>query len=72
MRIFAPDAADILKAKKIVNAFIIAEEQGLGVVSLGTKMIDPPVVKRAQTTIDLAIDMGFISKNWREEFLMEK
>jgi len=69
---FAPDAADILKAKKIVNAFIIAEEQGLGVVSLGTKMIDPPVVKRAQTTIDLAIDMGFISKNWREEFLMEK
>jgi citrate lyase subunit beta/citryl-CoA lyase len=69
---FAPDAADILKAKKIVNAFIIAEEQGLGVVSLGTKMIDPPVVKRAQTTIDLAIDMGFISKNWRKEFLMEK
>ncbi len=69
---FAPDAADIEKAKKIVNAFIIAEEQGLGVVSLGTKMIDPPVVKRAEKTINLAIDLGFISKNWREEFLMEK
>ncbi|MCD4772791.1 MAG: citrate lyase subunit beta [Bacteroidales bacterium] len=69
---FAPDAADIEKAKKIVNAFIIAEEQGLGVVSLGTKMIDPPVVKRAEKTINLAINLGFISKNWREEFLNEK
>ncbi|HBS86310.1 MAG TPA: citrate lyase acyl carrier protein [Bacteroidales bacterium] len=64
---FAPEADEIDKAKKIVNAFIVAEEQGLGVVSLGTKMIDPPVVKRAQKTIDLAINLGLISKNWRTE-----
>jgi len=64
---FAPDTAEIEKAKKIVNAFIEAGEKGLGVVSLGTKMIDAPVVKRAQKTIDLAISMGKISKNWREE-----
>ncbi len=66
---FAPEEAEIDKAKKIVNAFIDATEKGLGVVSLGTKMIDPPVVKRAETTINLAISLGLISEDWREEFL---
>jgi citrate lyase subunit beta/citryl-CoA lyase len=66
---FAPDSQEIDKAMKIVNAFIEASEKGLGVVSLGTKMIDPPVVKRAQKTIDLAISTGKLSVNWRDEFL---
>ena len=66
---YAPDAAEIEKAKKIVNAFIEATAKGLGVVSLGTKMIDPPVVKRAQKLIDLAVNMGKLSANWHEEFL---
>ncbi len=66
---YAPDAAEIEKAKKIVNAFIEASAKGLGVVSLGTKMIDPPVVKRAQKLIDLAVTMGKLSHDWREEFL---
>jgi citrate lyase subunit beta/citryl-CoA lyase len=69
---FAPQAAEIDKAMKIVNAFIIATEKGLGVVSLGTKMIDPPVVKRAEKTINLAISLGLISENWREDFLNEQ
>jgi citrate lyase subunit beta / citryl-CoA lyase len=66
---YAPDDAEIEKAKKIVNAFIEATAKGLGVVSLGTKMIDPPVVKRAQKLIDLAVTMGKLSPNWHEEFL---
>lgn len=66
---YAPDAAEIEKAKKIVNAFIEATAKGLGVVSLGTKMIDPPVVKRAQKLIDLAITLGKLSPDWHEEFL---
>ena len=66
---YAPDDAEIEKAKKIVNAFIEATAKGLGVVSLGTKMIDPPVVKRAQKLIDLAITMDKLSANWHEEFL---
>ena len=64
---FAPDEAEIEKAKKIVNAFIEATEKGLGVVSLGSKMIDPPIVKRAQKTINLAVSVGKLNKNWREE-----
>jgi citrate lyase subunit beta / citryl-CoA lyase len=66
---YAPDPDEIEKAKKIVNAFINATEKGLGVVSLGTKMIDPPVVKRAQKVIDLAITMKKLGPDWREEFL---
>ena len=66
---FAPDQEQIDKAKKIVNAFIIAEENGLGVVSLGSKMIDAPVVKRAEKVIKLAIQTGKLSPDWRNEFI---
>ena len=51
---FAPSAAELEKAHRIVAAFEEAEAKGLGVVSLGSKMIDPPVVKRAQRVVKLA------------------
>jgi len=37
-----------------VEAFEEAEARGSGVVALGSKMIDPPVVKRAQKILVLA------------------
>jgi citrate lyase subunit beta/citryl-CoA lyase len=55
---FAPAKAELEKARKIVAAFKDAEEKGLGVVSLGTKMIDPPVVKRALQVVKLAEALG--------------
>jgi len=66
---YAPTEIEIGRAKKIVNAFFEAEEKGLGVVSLGSKMIDPPVVKRAQRVIDLAINTDLLSKDWRNEYV---
>lgn len=66
---FAPDAAEIDKAKKIIHAFMLATEKGLGVVSLGSKMIDPPVVKRAEKTIQLAVSTERLPADWRKEFL---
>ncbi len=57
---FEPTPAEIEKALKIVEAYRQAREKGLGVVSLGTKMIDPPVVKRAQRTVELAGRMGLL------------
>jgi len=51
---FAPTKPEIEKAKKIVKAFNEAKKKGLGVVSIGSKMIDAPVVKRAQNTLKLA------------------
>jgi citrate lyase subunit beta/citryl-CoA lyase len=65
--VFKPGEEEIARAKQIVIAFEQAEEQGLGVVSLGTKMIDPPVVKRALHTIDLAISLSLLPENWRDE-----
>ncbi len=64
---FAPTEKEIEKAKKIVLAFEEAERKGLSVVSLGSKMIDPPVVKRALRTINLALKEGLINENWRDE-----
>ena len=55
---FAPSAAELEKALRIVAAFEEAEAKGLGVVSLGSKMIDPPVVKRAQRVVKLAEALG--------------
>ena len=55
---FAPSAAEIEKAQKIVAAYNEAQEKGLGVVSLGSKMIDPPVVQRALKLMTRARLMG--------------
>ena len=63
---FAPSGKEIEKAKKIVLAFNEAEKNGLGVVALGSKMIDAPVVKRAQHTINLAILNGLLDKDWNK------
>ena len=63
---FAPENNEIVRAQKIVLAFEEAKAKGLGVVSLGTKMIDPPVVKRAERIVKLAADLKLIPINWRD------
>lgn len=60
-RAFSPSQAEIDKALAIVAAFHDAEAKGLGVVSLGSKMIDRPVVLRAQRLVDRARASGLIS-----------
>lgn len=55
---FAPSQAEIEKALKIVAAFDEAQQKGLAVVSLGSKMIDPPVVERAKKLVTRAKQMG--------------
>ena len=61
---FTPSAAEIERAQQIVLAFKVAQEQGRSVVSVGSKMIDPPVVKRALKTIDMAVGCGCIPADW--------
>jgi len=62
----APTAQEIDKATRIVRAFDDAERKGLGVVSLGSKMIDPPVVKRALRDVTMAEAVGLLEQGWRE------
>jgi citrate lyase subunit beta/citryl-CoA lyase len=57
---FAPTPEELKKALRIVSAFEEAEAQGLGVVSLGTKMIDRPVVIRARKLVEEAREAGMI------------
>jgi citrate lyase subunit beta/citryl-CoA lyase len=68
---FAPSEIEIQKACNIVLAFEKAESEGLGVVAMGSKMIDAPVVRRAQILIQRAEVMGLLKKKWREK-LKEK
>ena len=58
---FQPTAIEIEKAQKVVAAFEEAQSKGLAVVSLGSKMIDPPVVQRALKLVERAKAMGAIS-----------
>jgi citrate lyase subunit beta/citryl-CoA lyase len=55
---FAPSQTEIERALKIVAAFEEAQQRGLSVVSLGSKMIDPPVVERARKLVARAKAMG--------------
>ena len=57
---FAPTQQEIQKALRIVAAFEEAQQKGLGVVSLGSKMIDPPVVQRALKLVERARQMGLL------------
>ena len=57
-RAFAPTASELEKAMQIVAAYEDAQANGLGVVSLGSKMIDAPVVQRALKLVARARRMG--------------
>lgn len=69
---FAPSKNEIERAKKISLALEQAQKKGSGVVSLGTKMIDPPVVKRAERILKLAVQNNQIPANWKEELKDER
>ncbi len=51
---FRPSEQEIERAQEIVNAYQEAREKGLGVVAIGSKMIDAPVVKRAEQILRLS------------------
>jgi citrate lyase subunit beta/citryl-CoA lyase len=57
-RAFAPTMWELEKAQRIVAAYEEAQARGLGVVSLGSKMIDAPVVQRALKLVARAKQMG--------------
>jgi citrate lyase subunit beta/citryl-CoA lyase len=57
---FAPAQQEIDRALRIVAAYEDAQARGLGVVSLGSKMIDAPVVQRALKLVERARLMGLI------------
>ena len=60
--VFATKEKEIQKSLTILAAIKEAEKRGSGVIAVNGKMVDRPVVIRAQRTIDLAIASGIIKK----------
>jgi citrate lyase subunit beta / citryl-CoA lyase len=58
--VFAPKPEEIAYALQVIDAIQRAREMGTGVISLGGKMVDAPVVKRAYRTLRTAHAQGLV------------
>ena len=56
--VFSPTQAEVDYAYEVMDAIRAAREQGKGAIALRGKMIDAPIVARAQQTIDMAREIG--------------
>ena len=56
--VFSPTAKEIDYAYEVLDAIEEAKRQGKGAIALHGKMIDAPIVARAQRTIDMAKALG--------------
>jgi len=56
--VFSPTQADIDYAYEVMDAITLAKEQGKGAIALRGKMIDAPIVTRAEQTIAMAEALG--------------
>jgi len=63
-RAMAPSEAELGRATRIVRAAREAEARGVGVVAVGSKMVDPPVVAQARRTVRLAVAAGMLDPDW--------
>lgn len=53
-RIFSPSKEEIIYAKKVLEKALIAKEKGLGAFNYQNKMIDKPILLRAEETLKKA------------------
>lgn len=64
--IYTPTEKEIEKSLAIMEAIEEANKKGSGVISLNGKMIDKPIVMRAQRVLDLAAAVGALRKGAEE------
>jgi len=60
--VFAPKQKDIDKALRIIAAIKEARAKGSGVIAVNGKMVDRPVVLRAERVVSLAIASGILKE----------
>ncbi len=65
-QIFSPTQAEIDYAFEVIDAITLAKEQGKGAIALRGKMIDAPIVARAERTITAAKTLG-LSRSGEDE-----
>ena len=56
--VFSPTQKEVDYAYEVMDAIALAKAQGKGAIALHGKMIDAPIVARAQRTIDMAMALG--------------
>ncbi len=64
--VFSPTKSDIDYAYEVMDAIRFAKEQGKGAIALHGKMIDAPIVARAERTIAMAQALGIDRGNSNE------
>ena len=57
-QVFSPTEKEIDYAYEVMDAIALAKEQGKGAIALHGKMIDAPIVARAEQTIAMARELG--------------
>lgn len=57
-RIFSPSQKEIDYAYEVLEAIALAKQQGKGAIALHGKMIDAPIVARAERTVSMARALG--------------
>jgi citrate lyase subunit beta/citryl-CoA lyase len=67
--VFAPKGEEVDYALQVVEAIKRARQMGTGVISLGGKMVDAPVVKRAVRVLKTARAHGMIDIDLDEEVI---
>ena len=65
--IYSPTAQEIRKSSDICRAAKEAEKQGLGVIALNGKMIDKPIIARAERVLQLAKAVGLYKEVIEDE-----
>lgn len=65
--IYSPTEQEIKKSIDIVKAAKDAKEKGLGVISLNGKMIDKPIIERADRVLQIAIAVGLYKEDGENE-----
>ncbi|MCD6110565.1 MAG: HpcH/HpaI aldolase/citrate lyase family protein [Thermoplasmata archaeon] len=61
-RAFTPTEEEIEYARRVIEALETAKKEGSGVAALGSKMIDRPIVKRAERILERAKAAGLLSR----------
>lgn len=59
-KIYTPNMVEVEKSMRIINAAKEAEEKGIGVITVDGKMVDYPVVGKAERIVSLAKGAGII------------
>lgn len=64
--VFSPTEDEIIYAYEVIDAIRLAKEQGKGAISLRGKMVDAPIVARAERTISMAEALGLDRRDTNE------